>query len=62
MADTVYVKMPQTDYVAICDAIRDKNGEEDTYTSSEAAEAIAALTTVEDVTIVNCGTSTTVLT
>ena len=61
MADTTYVKMPQADYVAICDAVREKNGESTTYVSGAVPSKIAALETVGDVTVVNCGTSSTTI-
>jgi len=57
MADTVYVKMPQADYVDICDAVREKTGESDNLKSGDIPAKIAALITVDDVIIVNCGTS-----
>lgn len=60
MADVTYVKMPQTDYVAIADATRAKTGESGTLTSGQVATKINSLVTVNDVDVVNCGTSTTV--
>ena len=60
MADVTYVKMPQTDYVAIADATWAKTGESGTLTSGQVATKINSLVTVNDVDVVNCGTSTTV--
>lgn len=60
MPDVTYVRMPQADYVAICDATRAKTGEAGTLTSGQVATKINNLVTVDDVDIVNCGTSTTV--
>ena len=60
MPETTYVKMPQTDYVAIADAVRSKTGGSNPLTSGECATQIEGLTTVDDVDVVNCGTSTTV--
>ena len=56
-----YVKLTDTDATAIADAVRSKTGESGTLTASEAAAAIRNLETVDDVTVINCGTSTTVI-
>ena len=53
-----YVKMPRTDYVAICDAVRAKNGESGAYVSGTVPTKISALDTVNDVEIIDSGDST----
>jgi len=60
MADT-YVKLKQSDAVAIRAAVQEKTGGTGTMTAPEIAEAIEAMTTVDDVTVVNCGTSSTTI-
>lgn len=54
---TVYVKMPQADYQDICNAVRAKTGESDLLKSGEVAGEINGMTVVDDVTVVDCGTS-----
>ena len=56
-----YVKMPQADYVAICDAVRSKNGESGTYVSGTVPTKINTLDTVNEVEIVDSGDSTHVI-
>ena len=46
MPDTLYVKMPQTDYVAIANAVRAKVGSSAAMTSGEVATQIAAIPTL----------------
>lgn len=45
MAET-YVKMPQDDYVAICNATRAKTGESGTLKSGQVAAKIASIETL----------------
>lgn len=45
MAET-YVKMPQDDYVAICDATRAKTGESGALKSGQVAAKIAGIETL----------------
>ena len=46
MPDITYVKMPQTDYVAIADATRAKTGTTGTLTSGQVAEKINGIETM----------------
>ena len=55
-----YVKLNESDATAIANAVRTKTGSSDTLTAPQTAAAILALETVDDVTVINCGTSTTV--
>lgn len=54
-----YVKLLKSDADAICDAVREKTGSEGLLTASQAAEAINNMTVVDEVTVIDCGTSTT---
>ena len=61
MPETTYVKMPQDDYVDICDAVRAKTGGSALLKSGDVADEINGMTVVDEVTVVNSGDSTTVL-
>lgn len=56
-----YVKLTRSEADAIADAVRAKAGTAAAMTASETAAAITALQTMDTIDIIDCGTSTTVI-